>query len=80
MIRGILGLCDMGVLIEVEHLEQIQYRATKVIPKIAQLSNHERLKYLNLTTLQLRRHRGDLIEAVKIHKELEGIPSNSLFN
>ena len=38
-----------------------------------------KLKYLNLTTLELRRHRGDLIETFKILKGLEGIPSNSLF-
>ena len=34
---------------------------------------------LNLTTLELRRHRRDLIETFKILKELEDIPSNSLF-
>ena len=37
------------------------------------------LLILNLTTLELRRHRGDLIETFKILKGLEGIPLNSLF-
>ena len=45
----------------------------------AHLSYHERLKYLNLTTLELKRHRGDLIETFKILKGLEGNPSNSPF-
>ena len=46
---------------------------------IAHLPYHDRLKYLNLTSLELRRHRGDLIETFKILKGLEGIPSDSLF-
>ena len=41
-----------------EVLEQVQHRATKLIPEIAYLSYHERLHDLNLTTLELRRHRG----------------------
>ena len=63
----------------IELLEQVQHRATKLIPEISHLPYHDRLKYLNLTTLELRRHRGDLIETFKILKGLEGIPSNSLF-
>ena len=62
-----------------ELLEQVQHRATKLIPEIAHLSYHERLKRLNLNTLELRRHQGDLIETFKILKEFEGIPVNSFF-
>ena len=64
---------------DIQLLEQVQHRATKLIPEISHVSYHERLKYLNFTTLELRRHRGDLIETFKILKGLEGIPSNSLF-
>ena len=46
---------------DIELLEQVQHRATKLIPEISHLPYHDRLKYLNLTTLELRRHRGDLI-------------------
>ena len=52
----------------IEVLEQVQHRATKLIPEIA-MPYHERLKYLKLTTLELRRHRGDLIETFKILKD-----------
>ena len=63
---------------DIELLEQVQHRATKLISEIAHLSYHDRLKYLNLTTLGLRRHHGDLIDTFKILKGLEDIPSNSL--
>ena len=38
---------------DIELLEQVQHRATKLIPEIAHLSYHDRLKYLNLTTIEL---------------------------
>ena len=63
----------------IELLEQVQHRATKLIPEIDHLSYHDRLKYLNIATLELRRHRGGLNETFKILRGLEGIPSNSLF-
>ena len=65
---------------DIELLEQVQHRATKLIPEISHISYHERLKHLNLSTLELRRHRGDLIETFKILKGKEGIPMNSLFS
>ena len=58
---------------DIELLEQVQHRATKLISEISHLPYHDRLN------LELRRHRGDLIETFKILKGLEGIPSNSLF-
>ena len=37
---------------DIELLEQVQHRATKLIPEIAYLPYHDRLKYLNHTTLE----------------------------
>lgn len=65
---------------DIELLEQVQHRATKLIPEISHLPYEERLKYLNLTTLELRRHRGDLIEVFKILNGKEGIPKEKLFS
>ena len=65
---------------DIELLEQVQHRATKLIPEISHLPYHERLKHLNLSTLELRRHRGDHIETFQILKGKEDIPMNSLFS
>ena len=64
---------------DIELLEQVQHRANKLIHEIAHLPYYYRLKYLNLTTLELKRHRGDLIEIFKILEGFESIPSDSLF-
>ena len=51
---------------DTEHLENVQMRATKLIPSLKHKSYIERLKYLKLPTLFMRRIRGDLIEVYKI--------------
>ena len=50
----------------IESIEIVQRRATKLIPKIKNLTYPERLKALNLPTLLYRRIRGDMIEVYKI--------------
>ena len=47
-------------------IEDVQRRATKLIPEIKQLCYPERLKKLNLPTLAYRRIRGQMIEVYKI--------------
>ena len=47
-------------------IENVQRRATKLIPTLKDLSYTERLKRLNLPTLTFRRLRGDMIEVFKI--------------
>ena len=50
----------------IELLENVQRRATKMIPGFYTLSYEERLRKLKLPTLAYRRLRGDLIETYKI--------------
>ena len=52
---------------DIKVLERIQRRATKLVPKLRNLSYQSRLNILNLTTLEERRTRGDLIQFFKIN-------------
>jgi hypothetical protein len=47
-------------------IENIQRRATKLIPGLSDLSYEDRLRRLKLPSLSYRRSRGDMIEVYKI--------------
>ena len=47
---------------DIDMLERVQRRATKMIPKLRNISYEMRLKKCGLTTLETRRLRGDQIE------------------
>ena len=49
---------------EIDQLEKVQARATKVIPGLKGLNYEERLQVMKLPSLRYRRKRGDLIEVV----------------
>jgi hypothetical protein len=55
-----------------ELVEKVQHRCTKFGP-LANLSYHERLVQLRLTTLEVRRKRGDLIQMYKYAKGIDRI-------
>ena len=50
----------------IDSIERVQRRATKLVPQIRHLPYCERLKKLNLETLNYRRSRADLLEAYRI--------------
>ena len=56
---------------DIDTLEHIQRRATKITPGLGDLSYEERLKECGLTTLETRRLRGDHIEVFKIFNGYE---------
>jgi len=58
---------------EIEMLEKIQHRATRLIPALAKFEYKKRLEILGLTTLYVRRVRGDLIQAYKILNGIEKV-------
>ena len=64
---------------DIDMLEKIQRRATKLIPGLRYLTYEERLEECGLTTLETRRLRGDKIEMIKILNGYENIDSNPFF-
>ena len=65
---------------DIDTLERIQRRATKMIPELRDLSYEERLNECGLTTLETRRLRGDQIEVFKILNGYENIDRNMFFS
>ena len=64
---------------DIELLEKIQHRATKLIPNLRHKPYEERLKFLGLTTLKTRRLRGRLIQAFKIIKQFDKVNPDYFF-
>ena len=62
---------------DIDMLEKI--KATKLIPGLIDLRYEERLKECGLTTLEMRRLRGDQIEVFKIMNGYENSDSNIFF-
>ena len=64
---------------DIESVEKIQRRATKLIPELKDIIYTERLKKLKLPSLVHRRRCGDMIQTFKIIKGIENIPSERFF-
>ena len=67
-----------ATLREINRIEGVQRRATKMLPGMKERSYEERLKAMDLPTLRFRRLRGDLIEAFKICTGLYKYPPEEL--
>lgn len=65
---------------DIEHLEKVQRRATKLIPELKDTPYPERLKHLKLPSLVYRRERGDMIETYKILNGQVDSTGRSLLN
>ena len=83
IVRPLLEYCihawNQHLRKDVDMLDKIQRRATKLIPELRDLTYEERLKECRLTTLETRRLRGDQIEVFKILNGYENIDSNIFF-
>jgi len=62
-----------------ELLERVQHRFTRMIKEVHDKEYLDRLKELNLWTLEERRNRADLIELFKIYKGFSTVHFESLF-
>ena len=57
----------------VRKLERVQRAATKLVPGLQDMEYQERLRKLNLPSLEERRKRGDMIQLFKCLKEMDKI-------
>ena len=64
---------------DIETVEKVQKRATKLVPELKKLTYTERLRKLKLPSLAHSRRRGDMIRTFKIIKGIEDIPSERFF-
>ena len=64
---------------DIKKVENIQHRATKLIPSLRNKPYEERLMALNLPSLVYRRKRGDMIQMYKIMNQLIRIDAGDLF-
>ena len=64
---------------DIDKLERIQRRATRIISELIYLSYENRLLQCGLTTLETRRLRGDQIELFKIVNGYEDVHRNIFF-
>jgi ribonuclease P/MRP protein subunit RPP40 len=67
------------LLKDINLLEKVQRRATRMISGLEKMKYEDRLSALGLTTLQTRRLRGDLIEAFKICRNFEDVDYQQFF-
>ena len=65
---------------DIDAIERVQRKATRLISGRARLSYEEQLKETGLYTLERRRLRGDMIEMFKIMKSKDKISADELFN
>ena len=64
---------------DVDKLEKIQIRATRMMEELRGMEYEERLTQTRLVTLEARRTRADIIEVFKIMKGLEGLNREDFF-
>ena len=53
---------------DIQLIDRVQHRATRMVPGLAKLAYKDRLRKLNLPSLAFRRSRGDIIEVFKYMK------------
>lgn len=63
---------------DIKSIENVQRRATKLVPGIKDLSYPERLKALGLPTMEYRRLRSDMVQTYKLINKMDNIKDGFL--
>ena len=71
--------CTPTLRRDIETLEKVQRRATRLVPSLRNVLYEDRLRWLNLPTLEERRKRGDLIGTFKILKQHDQVDPHNFF-
>ena len=83
LIRPLLEYCSNiwfpVTQLEINEIEKVQRRATKLIPSLKNTPYPDRLKYLNLHTLKFRRERNDMIQTFRILKNIDELDIATFF-
>ncbi len=83
LVRPLLAYCIQFwcpyYRMDIDKLERVQRRVTKMIPRLRCKPYEERLQELNLFSLSKRRMRGDLIEVFKMFKGFVNVDVNDYF-
>ena len=64
---------------DIKKVENVQRRATKLIPGFQNKSYENRLKELNLYSMEYRRQRGDMIQVYKIINQMDRLDVSDFF-
>jgi ribonuclease P/MRP protein subunit RPP40 len=64
---------------DINEIEKVQRRATKLIPSLSHLTYAERLHILNIPTLSYRRKRCDVLQVFRIIKGIDKIDFDTFF-
>ena len=64
---------------DIENIERVQRRATKLIKSIKDKAYPDRLRILNLDSLQFRRRRNDIIQVFRIIRKIDKLHLSSFF-
>ena len=64
---------------DIDSLERVQRRATKLITGLKHLSYPERLKSIRLDSLQFRRRRNDMLQVFRIFRKLDNLDPTDFF-
>ena len=60
-------------------MENVQRRATKILPQLQNMPHTDRLKELGIQTLEYRQVRSDLIQVYKILNGIDAVEKEMLF-